>query len=125
MKKLLSILLICTMMFCLAACGKDKAEITEDDFVGNWSGSYVSSTSGEVITYYLEVYKGGTGKQYYHSEAKGNYMTYDTKWGLNEDKDVLTIEQVGMFGGVTGFEYDKENKTLTKQDQREVVLTKQ
>lgn len=36
MKKLLSILLICTMMFCLAACGKDNKnkdiELTSDNF---------------------------------------------------------------------------------------------
>lgn len=129
MKKLLSILLICTMMFCLAACGKE--EITEDDFIGNWSGSYEYTSSidnsTDVITLTVEIYKGGAGKVRYYSQNRNEeYINIPAEWELAADNEVLKVTTTDMFGDtIIGFDYDKENKTLTRQDYREAVLTKE
>lgn len=128
MKKLISILLICTMMFCLVACGKD--EVTEEDFIGTWEGSYVSE-SGNTLTLKIEIYKGGTAKvhypvEYHPSGDKDAHYTMDAEWQLTADNEVLNIEGEDLIQTKKeSFEYDKENKILIKQDQRDLVLTRQ
>lgn len=89
MKKILSVLLICIMMFCLTACGKDKEQgldkTDRNNYIGKWQEEY----------YYIQIDKGGIGS--YREVENPDDGYYGFEWEIVDG--VITLE----FGGGSAY----------------------
>ncbi len=106
--KVLSVVLMLAMVFCITACGKDNSElVTEEsqvssaDFVGTWKG-----TGNEISTLTL----GANGS---YKDVAGDVSIIGT-YTINASEGTLTVNE-SEYGLVFTYAYELSGDNLTLQ----------
>ena len=118
------------MALCLlVGCGKAKKR-TEADYVGTWLAEYereednALGKKGDPITCTIELYKGGTGRIKYTQNGE-NYSDIPTEWEMTDDCEIIKLSYSSIGDVHMGLEYNADDDTLIRQDERNIVFHKQ